>query len=104
MLRLTPNERGVMTAAEWVETVGRVNLARGRTVKAVRCGDFSGNAVQIEAGDEWIRGWALCSDATPLDAHYRCLAINSGRDDAAVDEMLNTLRVDATGDPSPQSP
>lgn len=94
LLRLTPDERGIMGAPEWVELVGRINRNRGRIVSAFDCGDFSGNSVQLQAGDEWIRGWALCSDSVPIDATYRCKSTVMGRDDAVVDEMLSTLRVE----------
>src|SRR5262245_32318775 len=46
LLRLTPDERGIMPAAKWVEAVGRINRAKGRSVSAVQCGDFSGNIVE----------------------------------------------------------
>jgi hypothetical protein len=94
LLRITPDERGIMAAAEWVEAVGRINRAKGRAVSAVHCGDFAGTIVQFKSGQEWIRGWALFSGSSPLDATYRCKATEMGRDDAAVDKMLSTLRVD----------
>jgi hypothetical protein len=95
LLRLTPDERGIMAAAEWVELVGRNHRCLGRIVSALDCGDFSGNVVEFNAGDEWIRGWALCSDSVPVDATYRCKATEVGRDDAAVDKMLSTLCIEA---------
>jgi hypothetical protein len=96
LLRLTPDERGIMAASEWVEAVGRINRAKGRAVSVIHCGDFAGNIVQFKSGEEWIRGWALCSGSSPLDATYRCKATEMGRDDAVVDKMLSTLRVEAS--------
>lgn len=37
LLRLTPDERGIVSAAEWVEVVGQFNRAKGRRVSATRC-------------------------------------------------------------------
>jgi hypothetical protein len=99
LLRLTPNERGMMAASEWLEAVGRINRAMGRPVSAVRCGDFLGNLVEFESAGEWIRGWALCCNSSQLDATYRCKTIVLGRDDPVVDKMLNTLSFEV----SPQS-
>ncbi len=96
LLRLTtfnPEQRGI-DAARWVELVGYSNRAKGRPVSAVRCGEFSGCAVEFEACGEWLRGWALRAGAVPLDATYRCNVENAGRDDSAVDSMLKTLRFD----------
>src|SRR5689334_7246505 len=55
LLRLTPDERGIMAAAEWVEAVGRINRDKGRAVSVIQCGDFAGNIVQFRSGEEWIR-------------------------------------------------
>src|SRR5206468_11464539 len=92
----TPDERGIMAAAQCVEAVGRINRAKGRAVSVIHCGDFAGNIVQFKSGEEWIRAWALCSGSSPLDATYRCKTTDVGRDDAVVDKMLSTLRVEAS--------
>jgi len=94
LLRLTPDERGLIGAHEWVELVGRTNRAKGRRVSLVQCGDFAGNSVEFVASDEWLRGWALCADNVQLDANYRCRLSDVGRDDQVVDEMLNSLRLE----------
>lgn len=96
LLRLTLDERGIMAAAKWVEVVGQTNRIKGRPVSTVRCGDFSGNAVEFKSGDEWIRGWALCFGSCPFDATYRCNASEMGRDDPMVDKMLSTLRIETS--------
>lgn len=96
LFRLTPDERGIMAAGEWVEAVGRTNRAAGRPVTAVQCGDFSGNTVEFKSGGDWIRGWALCCGSSPLDVTYRCNASEMGRDDSLVDQMLSTLHFEAT--------
>jgi hypothetical protein len=94
LLRLTPDERGLQGAAEWVEAVGWINLAKGRRVSPAQCGDFIGINVEFGSGDEWLRGWALRAEAMPLDAHYQCSADHAGRDDQVVEEMLNSLRIE----------
>jgi hypothetical protein len=99
LLRLTPDERRIMAAAEWVESVGRINRAKGRTVSAIHCGDFMGYFVQFKSGDEWLRGWVLRSGSSPLDVTYRCKATDMGRDDSVVEKMLSTLRVELTSVP-----
>jgi hypothetical protein len=37
LLRLTPDDRGIMAASEWVETVGRINRLKGRALSAIQC-------------------------------------------------------------------
>ncbi len=94
LLRLTPDERGLMEAVAWVDLVGRINRAKGRLVSATRCGDFAGIIMAFTACEDWIRGWALSADALPLDITYRCKVEDAGRDDPVVDGMLNTLRLE----------
>jgi hypothetical protein len=95
LLRLTTDEEHRVTdAAKWVELVGESNHARGRRVLAARCGDFAGYLVEFGTTDEWLRGWALNTDCVPLDATYRCSLAHVGRDDAVVDTMLNSLRLE----------
>jgi hypothetical protein len=94
LLRLTPDERGLMEAAAWVDAVGRINRAKGRPVSATRCGDFTGLVMAFKSCEDWIRGWALSADALPLDVTYRCKAEDAGRDDPVLDGMLNTLRLE----------
>jgi hypothetical protein len=52
LLRLTPDERGIMEATKWVDAVARANRAKGRAVSTVQCGDFMGCVVEFEAGGE----------------------------------------------------
>jgi hypothetical protein len=101
LFRLTPDERG-FGAAKWVQNVEELNCMRGRPFQIVQCGDFAGNLVEFIADDEWIRGWAMCAGSIPLDACYRCKLENRGRDDSAVDAMLNTLRLESLCDEARQ--
>jgi hypothetical protein len=94
LLRLTPDNRGLISAARWVELVGDINRAMGRLVCPARCGDFSGLTMAFVSRDEYFRGWALCADAIPLDATYKCNVRDVGRDDLAIEGMLDTLRLD----------
>lgn len=96
LLRITPDERGLMDAATWVNAMGESNRAKGRSVVPARCGDLKGYAVEFGACDDWLRGWALAIGGFPFDANYRCKAGNAGRDDAVVDSMLDTLRLENT--------
>ncbi len=93
-LRLTHDGRGRMDAATWVDFVGQINRAKGRSVSATRCGDYTGYVVEFRACDEWLRGWALYAGESLLDATYRCKAKDTGRDDSVVNSMLNTLRLE----------
>jgi hypothetical protein len=94
LLRLTPDERCIVGAGEWVEKVGVINRAKGRRVSFSQCGDFVGNYVEFGSAGEWLRGWALCSNSIPLDATYRCEIGDVSRHDQVVDRMLDTLRLE----------
>ena len=59
---------------------------------AVRCGNFSGYASFLEEDGMAIREWFLQSADLLLFATYSCDLENRGLDDAAVDEILSTLR------------
>jgi hypothetical protein len=96
LLRLTPDDRHIMTADKWVEGVARVNRAKGRQVSVARCGEFVGYVVEFDTETEWLRGWALRAGSVPLDATYRCTLKDAGRDDRVVDAMLGSLRLAAT--------
>jgi hypothetical protein len=83
---------GFDDAEMWVERIALSNRARGRPVSSVRCGDLAGYQMSFVAGTELLRGWVLRMRAFPLDVCYRCDARYEGRDDVAVDGMLNALR------------
>jgi hypothetical protein len=93
LLRITPDERGIMPAAEWVEAVAKLNRIKGRSVLCADCGDFNGFLVEFSAGEEWLRGWALHAGSIPLDVTYRCNLAAKGRDDQIVESMVNSLRL-----------
>jgi hypothetical protein len=61
------------------------------SVEQVRCGEFAGYAASQLDGD-WWRHWWLAAGPVPLDIVYVCDSPVTGRDDAAVEAMLATLR------------
>src|SRR5215218_755495 len=82
-----------LTAAMWVEMVASTNRPMGRPVTEVKCGDFHGvrtefsvmdSSVPPARDDEWLRGWALEYEGTPLDVTYRCPLWCAGRYDQDV--------------------
>ena len=93
-LRITPDERDVMPPSKWEETTARIDRLKGRRVLECRFGDFAGHSVEFSAEDEWIRGWVLFVDKLALDATYRCKLHDAGRDDLAIESMLNSLRLE----------
>lgn len=111
MLRLTTFElTHRLTAAKWIEMVGRGHPPKGRTVKEVRCGDFAGIRTEFAVmdpgapprrDDRWLRAWTLECDGTPLDITYTCPLWCAGRDDADVRVMLASLRAGTRIRPEP---
>ncbi len=59
---------------------------------ATRCGNFSGFASFLVEDGMAIREWYLQAADLLLFATYSCDLENRGLDDAAVDEILSTLR------------
>jgi len=61
--------------------------------RAARLGDFDGLAADYLEDDAAIREWYLARGSLMLFVTYSCDAENRGLDDAAVDELLDTLMV-----------
>jgi hypothetical protein len=111
MLRLTTFElTHGLTAAKWIEMVGRFHPPRGRPVKEVRCGGFRGIRTEFAVmdpgapptrDDRWLRAWTLECGGTPLDITYTCPLWCAGRDDADVRGMLASLRAGPRIRPEP---
>lgn len=59
--------------------------------QAAAVGDFSGLSTRYEEEGAAIREWCVASGATALFITYSCDLENRGMDDAAVDELLDTL-------------
>jgi hypothetical protein len=60
-------------------------------VRQARCGEFAGYTGSQDDG-HWWRHWWLAAGPIPLGAVYVCDSSVAGRDDAAVEAMLDTLR------------
>lgn len=62
--------------------------------KAANVGEFQGwHASYLETGDVAIREWYLGNGGMLLFITYSCDGENRGMDDAAVDEILDTLQL-----------
>jgi len=57
----------------------------------VSCGDFSGVCGTLQEEGTALREWYLGSEQLLLYVTYACELDNAGLDDAAVDEILDTL-------------
>jgi len=60
--------------------------------EAVQCGSFAGKRSALMEDGEALREWCLHTDGLLLYVTYSCDLANRGLDDAAVDEILDTLR------------
>ena len=62
-----------------------------------RLGEFTGVCTSFTAEDAAIREWYLFNGTLLLFVTYSCAADNAGMDDAAVDEILDTLLLTGEG-------
>lgn len=67
-------------------------MEAGHGARALHCGSFRGRVTSFTEDGAAVRQWCLCTAALLLYVTYSCDAENAGLDDAAVDEMLETLR------------
>ncbi|WP_116364885.1 hypothetical protein [Parahaliea mediterranea] len=85
-------EAGAFEAAE-VAGIARAESPDAGEWRSVTRGDFSGvHCAFVEEGAA-VREWYLASGAMLLFITYSCDEENRGMDDAAVDEILDTLLV-----------
>ena len=75
---------------EEVAAIAAENAGTG-DLSAVSLGDFSGVYGSSEEGDTALREWFVASGSLLLYVTYTCDGENRGMDDAAVDELLDTL-------------
>ncbi|MFV0476405.1 MAG: hypothetical protein ACK5ME_01065 [Parahaliea sp.] len=61
--------------------------------KILSCGDFEGVSAGFVEEDTAIREWYLARGPHLLFISYSCEVSNRGMDDAAVDEILDTLSI-----------
>lgn len=80
-------------AERWTEVAAHFDRIKRRAVTPARCGDFGGYEVQFAAAGSWILGWALAANAVPLSVTYRCTEADAGVEDAALYQILTTLRL-----------
>lgn len=64
----------------------------GQPWEAVNIGSFEGRSSALVEDDAAIREWYLFTDDLLLFVTHSCELENRGLDDAAVDEILSTLR------------
>ena len=64
---------------------------------SVQLGEFSGVRAQFVVEDSAIREWYVAHGALMLFITYSCDEDNAGMDDAAVDELLDTLVLTGEG-------
>ena len=76
-----------------VEEMARAEADAGVEWRRVTLGDFGGLSCNWQEQDSAIREWYLFRGGLLLYVTYSCEVENSGMDDAAVDELLDTLLV-----------
>lgn len=90
-------ETGAFSAAE-VGDIARAEAEGARDWASVSLGDFSGLSGAFEEEGDAVREWFVAADAILLYITYSCDQENRGMDDAAVDQILDTLMlVDEAG-------
>ena len=83
-------ESGEFSEAE-VRQLAIDNAEQSLDWTAVSRGDFSGMRSSYTEDDAALREWYLASGSILLFITYSCDVENRGMDDAAVDELLDTL-------------
>ena len=83
---------GDFSVAE-VENIAATNSDSSWVLAPARCGEFTGCGTAYREDGEAVREWYLVNGAVLLHITYSCDAENQGLDDAAVDEILNTLAI-----------
>ena len=79
--------------AEEVAEIARENAEVSCDWQAVTLGDFSGIVAAYSEDDSAVREWYLASGSLLLFVTYCCELENAGMDDAAVDDILDTLQL-----------
>ncbi|MEE4146825.1 MAG: hypothetical protein V2I26_18615 [Halieaceae bacterium] len=83
-------EKGEFSPAE-VREIATAESGSDRTWSKVTPGDFSGVQSASVEEDAAIREWYVSNGSMLLYITYSCEEENRGMDDAAVDELLDTL-------------
>ncbi|MEH6582420.1 MAG: hypothetical protein V7754_10830 [Halioglobus sp.] len=85
-------DEGVFDTAE-LENIARSESEQPLEWKRVELGEFAGVQADCQEEGVAIREWYVANDSLLLFITYSCDEDNGGMDDAAVDELLNTLMV-----------
>lgn len=83
-------ETGEFSAGE-VADIARAEAEVEMDWSAVSLGDFSGVAGAFEEEGDAVREWYVAAGPMLLYITYSCASDNRGMDDAAVDQILDTL-------------
>jgi hypothetical protein len=78
--------------AEEVSAIARDNAESPVQWTPVRHGEFSGVSCAWRAEGDAVREWYVAAGSVMLFITYSCADDNAGMDDAAVDEILDTLQ------------
>lgn len=81
-----------------VENIALEDAAEGALFTPVTLGDFTGLTSSYEEEGVGVREWCVANGDLLLFITYSCDADNRGMDDAAVDELLDTLLLVPAGD------
>jgi hypothetical protein len=76
-----------------LEAIARAESEQELVWQSVELGEFSGVVSAFAEDGVAIREWYVAHESLLLFITYSCEAENSGMDDAAVDELLDTLMV-----------
>ncbi len=83
-------EQGEFTLDE-LRAIAQDNAPEGAILESLGAGDFEGFACSFEEDDAALREWYVAAADVLLFITYSCDLDNAGMDDAAVDEILDTL-------------
>lgn len=83
-------DEGEFSEAE-VRQIASDNAEAGSALNLLQAGDFKGLVTSFTEDEAAIREWYLSMDSVLLFVTYSCDLENAGMDDAAVDEILDTL-------------
>ncbi len=80
-------------SADELRSIATEETPPGVQWRSVDCGDLSGLQAAFVEEDSAIREWYVARAGLLLFITYSCDEDNRGMDDAAVDEILDTLKV-----------
>lgn len=83
-------------APDEVRRIAATESPEAESWTAVTCGDFSGQTGAFIDDEAAIREWYLAAGGLLLYVTYSCDLDNRGMDDAAVDDILDTLLLSET--------